>query len=1032
MYLRKKRLVCVFLLFLPQFGAAFFAARAFAENKVLDSYLHEQENEVTLVLMMEHFTGYGISSPVPGRILLTFNNTASTHLFLEHSKNWNGLLKVLSEGGNDLRMLLKLPKSMRETRSTWFQGEHLLCLRFFLKHHGSEEAPSFSGPAFLEHLRFGVKKPFTRMVMGLNTKPLWSVTCSGRRTLAIVMNETKPGHVREKYGPLKRILNVRVHPTAGNLGITISFDHSCSDFRIFWLAVGNRLVLDAFDEPDPVSATDLDIPSWFGKKAAQAGKPPKSVSEMTNVVPEKVPEPVAVSPESDSGRKGVGPQGKSGPKVTFPIAENAHADKGEQSRPPVSTSASPPLGENRKHGKFDPREAKLYGKILKARNLRHADEASTLINRFLSTFPHSPFSETVCFMKGDILFAQLREGEKGMLDRVIDAYEDAVNRFPNSDLAVQAYVNMAKAYSMEGSDYSGISCLDMATRRYAGKSNLALAYVERGDIFLKKNLPEKAAEDFITVLDRYPSSRWVPDALFGIARYLQARGLYREAEKRLLEIEKLEPQFFIRKPLFLSVQAQNCLYLKEYARARELFFQAVNLAGRGEGTDLLLMHIGDTYLGESKPKDAEKFYEMVKKTFPGSEGAAIAELRLGDLHKNVENFKEVKADHPDAPIADIATLKMANTYFTNGLYQRAMENLKDLALREPTNSMSLAAKTLFEQAGEKALEKLYKEERYAELVALFKDNQRLLEGKIHPDKQFLVARSLQELKHYRDAIGAYLKLQPTDLKMNQRGRYYLGLAGCYVSSGELDNGIALLETAAKALISPEEQCGVRHMLADLYKKKGQFQKAARLYTLLIQEKGSLGTQERAEIYLSMGDILDLNKKYQKARDYFSRAVALSERDQKLGTVLFSALRKLGDSYLRESKYPDAVSAYRQALGPDEAKDQPGYWDLKLSLAQALSAGGQSSTADDVMQEVYNDHGPSPRYWRLRYGLALEYLKAGNVKSGEALLKEISDEGPPILQSKAQMKLGSLSLCQQLKRLSIWPKIGDRIKQDATQ
>jgi tetratricopeptide (TPR) repeat protein len=439
----------------------------------------------------------------------------------------------------------------------------------------------------------------------------------------------------------------------------------------------------------------------------------------------------------------------------------------------------------------------------------------------------------------------------------------------------------------------------------------------------------------------------------------------------------------------------------------------------------LLVHIGDTYLQESRPKKAETFYTQVKKSFPGSEGASIAELRLGDLHGDVNKFKEVEKKQPNAPIAEIATLKVADAYYKSGQYQKAMETLKELTEKAPKDSMLNAARSLFGQAAEKAMEDLFKQGKFSEVIALFRANEALLKGKIGPGKQILVARSLQEVKDYSGAISAFRDLDPADLSTDKKKAYYLGLADCLWLSGLPADSIRVLEGARKAGLSSENKLAVTRSLAGRYAEEKRFNEAYQLYAAIIQGKKNLDTKQMADCYLSMGEVLNAQGKYQEARAVLNRSIALSERTKALKPVLLSSLGKLGESYLKEGRYQDALKAYTQALGGGYEKGKPGFWDVKLGQAEALMKMGERTVADNVLNGIYEERGPDPRYWDLRFRLAQEYVKAGNLQTGEKLLREVSEEGTPALQSDAQIKLGSLSLRKQLEKLSIWPQLGDQ-------
>ena len=1103
MHTSKTRGLLVYLLLAP-IGALWCAHSAYAGNRALDVCVQTQEKERIVLLRMDHAAPCTIESLAPGKIVLHVRKTIAGSLFKQRLKRWKNTLDLLSGTDPDLRLVVRFPMPAREVRVAWHQGQRFLFLRFFLKEKEREKRLSPSAACLLEDLRFGIRKRFVRTVMDLTGRPRWRLSFGGPDKAEIVLPDAKNGMAKLHRALWKNMKRVHLGSYAGGLKISLQFGTPMTAFRLFWLDVGSRLVLDSYHTPDGAFAKNIKPPSWFGRPEKSAKETPGVPSGIKTLADEAIPHALPViapgslvslpdltshkhsnafsnghanhegaaqpvhlearrtshfsgSPEekpadglvelpSKTGRQeqadhsgkepGIGAEmvGDLGPRVTISIPKQTVSAPWESEKMTADAPSEPArINEPEKEKpKFQPKEAALYGKILQARDLRRTDKALGLIDRFLTKYPDSDVTQEMLFMKANILFCQAKEGRKGMLNSLVEAYQDVINRFPRSDLALESYVSMAKAYALKGNHYLGISCLDLAIRRYQNKKNLANAYLERGDIYLEKNLSEKAVEDFKTILTRYPSSPCVPFALFGIAKYLQARGLYGEAQKRLTRIQKLNPDFFMDEPDFLSVQAQNFLYLKEYAKARGFFYRALNLSNQAEGNDLLLVHIGDTYLQESKRKKAERLYTQVKKSFPGSEGASIAEIRLGDLQGDVDKFKEVEKKQPSAPIAEIATLKLANAYYKSGLYQKAMESLKGLTEKPQKNSMLDAARSLFAQAAEKAMEDLFKQGKFSEVVSLFRVNEALLKGKVRPDKQILVAQSLQELKDYSGAIPAYRDLDPGDLSADKKKAYYLGLADCLWLSGLPEESIHVLEGARKAGLSSESRLAVTRSLAGKYAEEKRFSKAYQLYAAMIQGKENLNTGQMADCYLSLGGILNAQGKYQDARAFLNRSIALSERTKTLKPVLLSSLKNLGEGYLKEGKYREALQVYNQALGAGYEKGKPGFWDVKLGQAESLMGVGQRTAAENVLNEVYEERGPDPRYWDLRFRLAMQYVRAGNLQTGEKLLTEVSEEGTPALQSDAQINLGSLSLRKQLKKLSIWPQLGEQEQRYAGQ
>ncbi|RLB17791.1 MAG: hypothetical protein DRG82_05540 [Deltaproteobacteria bacterium] len=1046
MYPQKTRACFALLFFLALACILLCEPYAIAENRAQDVYFQPGEDEWTVVLKLADYGSYTIASDAPERIILGLDSTIPGALFVKHLRKWKSSLEMVPEKGHSLRLVMKFPNPVREVRSSWSAGEKLLNLRFFLRTKIWErEPPGVSGACTLEDLRFGVRKKFTRTVIDLTSRPLWRFSWKGEDTVEVILKGVKNSLAARKAVPGKGVRRIKMKTRPGGLGISLGFESGQAGFRIFWLAAGSRLVLDSYPEPDKSFTGNVILPSWFGKLEKPVPEENASAPLEKSILQEAMPEtsPVIIqktlvafpdkkeiesheSPETMTEKVPHEMEGD-GPKVTITIPKPSIPAPDHKSDIPDKEPAKHPgpIPGKKKNPKFEPKEAVLYGAILRARELQKIDQALSLIEKFLEAYPDSDVSEQLRFMKAEILFSALRGGEKGLLEKVIAAYQEVINGAPDSELALKSYLKMAKAYAESGSHYLGLSCLDLAIRRYQDSRALGKAYLARGEIYLEKHLSEKAVDDFKTVLRRYPAPELTSRALFGIARYLQSRGLYDEAQKRLTKIAKINPGFFVEEPEFLSVQAQNYLYLKEYTKARDYFYRAINLANEREGNDLLLMHIADTYLQESKRKKAEGLYTLVKDTYPESEGASIAELRLGELHGDVKKFQEIMKKHPKGSIAEIATLKVANAYYKAGLYQKTMESLKELVRKPPKDSMVTAARSLFARAAEGAMGDLYKKSKYSELVSLFHENDALLKGKIRPDKELLVAQSLQELKDYSGAVSAYRELDPADLSGEKIKEYYLGLADCLSSSGFSQESIQLLKEARKGRLQFATRLAVTRALAERYNREKRFKEAYDLYAEMLQHKKAVPTEEMANIYLSMGQVLHAQGKYQEARAALNNAITLSEKHKKLKGILLSALWKLGEGYLGEKKYSDALEAFARALRNGYEKGRPGFWEVRLGQAEALLGLGRMSGAENVLNEVYEGRGPDSRYWKLRYRLAMKYVKAGNFQTGEKLLREVSEEGTPALQSDAQIKLGSLNLQRQLKKLSIWPQIGGK-------
>ena len=292
--------------------------------------------------------------------------------------------------------------------------------------------------------------------------------------------------------------------------------------------------------------------------------------------------------------------------------------------------------------------------------------------------------------------------------------------------------------------------------------------------------------------------------------------------------------------------------------------------------------------------------------------------------------------------------------------------------------------------------------------------------------------SLQKLEKVDDAILSYESLNPLDLGPESLGPYYLGLAQCYAKAGDTKAMVNLLEKGRREKVLEKDRFRVTLLLADQYKIEKEYPRAKALYTRLIDSRGHFSTEQMSRVYLSLGETLNQLGKYQKARAYFQRSIALSERDRKAKNLYFLGLGALGDSFLGDGKYGEAIIRYKKAFRIEAGKALPEYWGFRLGQAEALMATGEMDAASTLLSAFYEGHGPGPRFWALKYRLAKRYQNAGKVEKAEAQFREISEEGTAPLQTEAQLQLGSLVLQRNLKKLSIWPEIGGQRVQPARQ
>lgn len=191
-----------------------------------------------------------------------------------------------------------------------------------------------------------------------------------------------------------------------------------------------------------------------------------------------------------------------------------------------------------------------------------------------------------------------------------------------------------------------------------------------------------------------------------------------------------------------------------------------------------------------------------------------------------------------------------------------------------------------------------------------------------------------------------------------------------------------MEGNRREKLLPTDHQRITILLADLRRKRGNLEDAYHLYETQVQAKRALPDIEIARVYLAMGEIANLEKRYEQSREALNRCIALAEKEKEGPPLLRSAFVEMGNTFYREGKHRQAAEAFERGLDLGYGPENAGYWETNFHLA-------------------------------------LCYLETGNEVEARRLLQEIADEGDPLLQQKVLIKLGQIDLLDQLKRLPMF-------------
>lgn len=954
-----------------------------AANRALALHYLQQDTLTRCVIRFEKPPVFRLTPLEENRLLLALPETEGSEAFQKDlSEAGPGLAREQGTAAPGIGLQLTFPGPVIDVSIARLRdrtgGLYLECTH---REIDAKRRKRHAQATALHGVHFGFADMRTRMVLGLNGHTSWELRHQHPDRILLQLPSVQADVKQTRYGPARNLAQAELLPNEEGTDLSVRLRTRIDRIRLFWMDEEPRLVTDLF-EGGPIPASEASLRDV----SAQDTRDARDEGPATEPPPES--ERLPVQRPADTGGDSLArtQQRDSGQVVRGRIVDHARAPEAAPapSAPKTTVSEDPrsAFSEEDLLRDLGPDQRLLYGEIRHALDAKKPDQAAKLCAQFLERFPGSPLVEKISFLEGDAEFARLQDGNKDRFSSMMRAYQSAISRYRQSPRVQDAYLNMARASSLVGNDYAAIGYLNIVLHGDIPQETRVRALLDRGWVYLGIGRPEKAIEDFKTVLTQHSDSSRIPEAELGVTRYFQIVGMHEKAEAKMAQLLENHPGFHLQHPEVFFFRGQNALYLKEYDLARTSFFRALNIGGQPESADLLLARIGDTYHHASMPREAESIYRTVIREYPDAEGASIAKLRLAGYEAGYEGFQAIRAANPNKPVADLAALEMARKYYEEKLFSKALETLSPLLDKPFKNEMTLEAKRLYFRAAEQEIERLHRMENDEALVSFFQSRRTELQTHIDPEALLLVGLTLHRAGRYPEAVSLLERIKAYDLGQVSKGRRMIALVTGCLQSGREDRALALLEKdKERALYSAADRQKLDLLLADLYRDQGRGPEALALYRDLVRGERLLKDREIARTYLEMGRITGRRGGHEEARASLNRCIGLLEPSKEKDPLLSAAYVELGKAYHGDALHEKALEAYDRALESGLSPDDPGYWEL-------------------------------------RFHMALAYLETKQYEKAEPLLTEISEQGDGLLQQRVRIHLGMLGLEKQLQRLSI--------------
>jgi len=590
-------------------------------------------------------------------------------------------------------------------------------------------------------------------------------------------------------------------------------------------------------------------------------------------------------------------------------------------------------------------------------------EALSLFRKLEADFPGTLAAAKAAYRGADCLYGLAGAQEKS--EEAVQGYLRAISKWPLGDEIGRAYLQIGRLYQIGGYEYEALGYLGLAIKHQPDSIYALLAYLSRGDLYFKRGKYREAAGEFTQVGRRFPNSAKVREANFKLVRSLFALRDFEGVELAYQEMKVRWPETFATDPQLLRYIGETYFQLGDYNRCREFLFYVLNIYPDSAANHLLLSKIGDSYLAQGRPLEAAKLYRLLIQTYPETDGARLAKMRLAENDVAEGNrlvdglasgdnrlgelklYEEVAAS--GGTTAQRAKVRIGLWHYWRRDYLKAAETLQQLLVRE-TLPQDLAqvcryaiAESLFRQ-----VHTYYQQGRYGDAVKLHGAWEKWFEGGQRAEVFYFLGECYRRSQLPREAGQLFLRAQSLPWREDRRQEtlYSLGLAR--LETGEYVMAARNLREAAETFPDHPWRPAALRALGKAHYLSGRYQEAVMALEEALRYSGELAARAHDARLMGMAlmEIKEPERAVAAFQDSLSTATTASDVPQQADASL-----ELGNALYVLQRWDEAARAYRRVaqLAPGRPAAQQALYkagkcylalNRRQEAAQAFGAGAQ--------------------------------------------------------------------------------------------
>ncbi len=478
----------------------------------------------------------------------------------------------------------------------------------------------------------------------------------------------------------------------------------------------------------------------------------------------------------------------------------------------------------------------------------------------------------------ELFFVAQSAFDDGFYDVAIRYLDEFQQKYPQSDKRVQVLLLSGQCYFFK-SQYLKAFNIFQGLLQYTEFKDATLFWL--GETYLKGLDYAQAEKNYRQVVDLFPESVYVPQALYSLGWSFFDQKKYDEAQKTFKILLEKFPTHQLTEDAASKIA--ECAYnLGDYAHAIDLFKDYLAKFPQSPKIAQTNFSIAESYYYQEKYAEADEYYKKVEESSQDTSMVVASLVSQGWGNLKLKNYDE-----------SLAAFNRAEQ----------MANEKGIL----TDEIFLGKASFYSETGDQqqALD------AYAKLIELFPKSDRLLEAHLGRANVFYsLQRYPEAIEEYQNVINAG---NPVGTRKDIIEKANFGLAWTYLKMGQVDQSIASFQNILDKTDSSAVKVSALTQIGDAYQDLNQWDKAVEVYDKILKDyPGNIYAdyvQYREGIaLLKLGKIESATLSFQSLQQNFPNSKYLDDIDYYLGVAYFkkgdwvTAIKDI-DNFLKNPNHP---------------------------------------------------------------------------------------------------------------------------------